>query len=153
MKTVGQHLILDLYTSSKAPLNDALAIQNMLTQLATNLTIAPLGMQCQALPTGGVIGYLLLTEGQLALRTCPDFSFVALDFFLEPDILDEKTLIQFFKKNLFAEKIKMTHVKRGDQGTLADMKPKSSTSSGPLRKVKDTSRRVIRLLKPNKSKE
>ena len=59
----------------------------------------------------------------------------------------EKEFIRAIKKHLSAEKTKVTHIKRGDLGTLTDMKPRSKTTSGPIRKVKDTSSKVIRMLK------
>lgn len=148
---VGQHLLLDLYTSAKSQssLDDAIAIQNIVSSITEELSIVPLGIQCHSIAGNSVLCSLLLSDGQMTIRTYPEHRYVAVDFFTETDFPHEKTLIRLLKKLLLADKTKVTHVKRGDLGTLTDMKPKIKTTSGPIRKVKDTSKKMMGLLKRN----
>lgn len=144
---VGQHLLMDLYTSSKAPLYDALMVQKIVTAITEELQIPPASLQCYNIGDAGVLCSLFLANGHMNLRTYPQHRYIAVDFFLEPDFLEEKAFIRLLKKHFSSEKTKITHVKRGDLGTLSDMKPKIKTTSGPIRRVKDTSKKMIGILK------
>jgi S-adenosylmethionine decarboxylase len=147
MNIIGQHLLMDIYTSPKAVLNDAVAIQNIISSITEELGIPPLGIQCQSVTEDEVLCFLLFSDGQMVLRTYPQYRYVAVDFFATPEFPHEKIFIRLLKNHLLAEKTKITHIKRGDRGTIADMKPKTNTSSGPIRRVKDTSKKMMGLLK------
>ena len=147
MSLIGNHLLMDIYTSTQPNLKDPIMMQSIVAMIVEELKIIPLGIQCYSLEEDGVLCSVLLNEGQMSIRTYPQYLYVALDFFIEPTFEYEKEFIRAIKKHLSAEKTKVTHIKRGDLGTLTDMKPRSKTTSGPIRKVKDTSSKVIRMLK------
>lgn len=144
---VGQHLLMDLYTSPKSPLEDTVTIQSIISAITEELMIQPIGIQCNAIGDEGVLCSLFLADGQMILRTYPQYRYVAVDFFAESGFTQEKLFIRLLKNYLMAEKTKITHIKRGDLGTLSDMKPRIKTTSGPIRKVKDTSKKMMGLLK------
>ena len=94
---------------------------------------------------------VLLKEGHMTIHAYSELKYVAADVFLcdqnaEPELFF-KALRSFFKP----DKTKTTYLKRGDFGTVKDMKPKIKTKVAPLRRIHNTGARVIRLLAHRKN--
>lgn len=98
----------------------------------------------------GITVVALLTDGHLAIHTYPEVGFAAIDIFTcDSHSMPEKALTAI-KCTLVPEKTKNTLIKRGDFGSERDMKPRTKTHSGPIRKVRDTGTKVLKFYPTNK---
>ena len=66
------------------------------------------------------------------------------DSFLPSQILN--ILKTFFK----ADKLKVTHIKRADFGAVKDMKPTVKVKVAPMRRIKNTGAKFIKILTQKK---
>lgn len=144
---VGQQLLMDIYTSLRSPIDDLKAVQDIISQILDDSQINHNNVHATTIKGDGVVGTVFFPEGHLLLRTYPSHRYVAIELFIEPEFPHEKLLIRLLKKHFNAEKTKITHVKRGDLGTLTDMKPRIKTTTKPMRRVKDTSKKMMGLLR------
>lgn len=83
------------------------------------------------------------SEGHCIIHFFNVLSYVAVDFFLcEPAASPEKLFSSL--RDLFTpQKTKTTYLKRGDFGTIADMKPKIKNNS---HRIRNTGAKVMKLL-------
>ncbi len=105
-----------------------------------------LSVQSYQFSPEGITVVALLTDGHLAIHTYPEVGFAAIDIFTcDSHSMPEKALAAI-KSALVPEKTKNTLIKRGDFGSERDMKPRTKTHSGPIRKVRDTGTKVLKFL-------
>ena len=150
MAAIGRHTTADYYGCRKETLNDMVLMQNMISQAIHAANLKMLSIQTYRFEPEGVTVVALLTDGHLGIHTYPELGFAAVDLFTcDSHSLPEKALLAI-KKELSPEKTKNTLIKRGDFGSERDMKPRTKTNSGPIRKVRDTGNKVLKFLS-NKS--
>jgi len=139
-------LTADLYNCKENKLLDIELTVAFLRRLAEETGFHVLQVDMQVIEPKHFVFLLALREGHFALHTYTDLHYAASDIFLcdanaEPETLF-KGLCNFFKP----EKIRTTFLKRGDFGTVKDMKPKIKSHIAPLRRIHNTGAKVIRLL-------
>ena len=150
MAAIGRHTTADYYGCRKETLNDMVLMQNMISQAIHAANLKMLSIQTYQFEPEGVTVVALLTDGHLGIHTYPELGFAADDLFTcDSHSLQEKALLAI-KKELSPEKTKNTLIKRGDFGSERDMKPRTKTNSGAIRKVRDTGNKVLKFLS-NKS--
>lgn len=147
MKIIARHLTLDLYDCKTNKLTDKELLKETLQNTIKESGFHILTVDAQVMREDDHYAMLLiLKEGHITFHTYAALKYVAADIFLcDKDANPEK----FFKslRNFFQpEKTKTTYLKRGDFGTVKDMKPKIKTKVAPLRRIHNTGAKVIRLL-------
>lgn len=146
MAAFGRHTTADFYGCRKEVLNDMNLLQNLLSQAINSANLKMLNIQSHQFEPEGITVMGLLTDGHLAIHTYPELGFAAIDLFTcDSHSLPDKALATI-KKSLTPEKAKSTQIKRGDFGSERDMKPRTKTHSGAIRKVKDTGSKVLKFL-------
>lgn len=146
MKIIARQLTVDMYNCKMNRFKDMELVKSTLKNIIESSHFRILKLDTEMLDDEHYTTLILLKEGHLAVHTYADLRYVALDIFLcEDDAAPEqlfKDLRSFFKP----DKMKTTYLKRGDFGTVKDMKPKIKTRVAPLRRIHNTGARVIRLL-------
>lgn len=146
MAAIGRHTTADFYGCRKEVLNDMDLLQNLLSQAVHAANLKMLSTQSHQFEPEGITVIGLLTDGHLGIHTYPELGFAAIDLFTcDSHSLPDKALATI-KKTLTPEKAKTTQIKRGDFGSERDMKPRTKTNSGAIRKVKDTGSKVLKFL-------
>lgn len=146
MAAIGRHTTADFYGCRKETLNDMDLLQNLLSQAIHAANLKMLSTQSYQFEPEGITVLGLLTDGHLGIHTYPELGFAAIDLFtFDSHSMPEKAL-SYIKKELSPEKAKTTSIKRGDFGSERDMKPRTKTHSGAMRKVKDTGTRMLKFL-------
>ncbi len=146
LKIIARHLTVDMYNCKTTKLTDIELLKTALQDIIQDSSFHILTLDTQIIEEGHFAMMLILKEGHLTIHTYAGLKYVAADIFLcvqdaEPEILF-KDLRNFFKP----DKTKTTYLKRGDFGTVKDMKPKIKTRVAPLRRIHNTGAKVIRLL-------
>lgn len=149
MKLTGKHLLVDMYGCSFKTLADiALIKEAMLTAISdANMTL--LHFSYQQTDSQGLAACALLAESHMSIHTYPMLGYAAIDVFTCSDHSRPDKAVAVLKNYLKPEKVKATTIKRGDFGSEKDMKPKIKVSIAPLRRVKNTGAKVLKLLSRN----
>ena len=146
MAAIGRHTTADFYGCRREVLNDMDQLQKILSLAIHTADLRMLSIQTYQFSPEGITVLALLTDGHLGIHTYPEVGFAAIDIFTcDSSSMPEKALA-VIKCELVPEKTKNTLIKRGDFGSERDMKPRTKTNSGPIRKVKDTGSKVLKFL-------
>ncbi|NMC32870.1 MAG: adenosylmethionine decarboxylase [Veillonellaceae bacterium] len=146
MAAIGRHTTADFYGCRRDALNNMELLQTMLSTALHAAELKMLSVQSYQFSPEGITVVALLTDGHLAIHTYPEVGFAAIDIFTcDSHSMPEKALT-VIKSALVPEKTKNTLIKRGDFGSERDMKPRTKTHSGPIRKVRDTGTKVLKFL-------
>ncbi len=146
MAAIGRHTTADFYGCRREALNNMDLLQDMLSTAIHAADLKMLSIQSYQFSPEGITVVALLTDGHLAIHTYPEVGFAAIDIFTcDSHSMPEKALTAI-KCTLVPEKTKNTLIKRGDFGSERDMKPRTKTHSGPIRKVRDTGTKVLKFL-------
>ena len=146
MAAIGRHTTADFYGCRREALNNMDLLQTMLSTAIHAADLKMLSIQSYQFSPEGITVVALLTDGHLAIHTYPEVGFAAIDIFTcDSHSMPEKALATI-KCTLVPEKTKNTLIKRGDFGSERDMKPRTKTHSGPIRKVRDTGTKVLKFL-------
>lgn len=146
MKIIARQLTVDMYNCKMNRFTDMDLLKETLRNIIETSSFQILKLETEIMDADHYAMLLLLKEGHLTVHTYASLRYVALDIFLckkeaAPEQLF-KELRGFFKP----DKLKTTYLKRGDFGTVKDMKPKIKTRVAPLRRIHNTGAKVIRLL-------
>ena len=146
LNIIARHLTTDMYNCKPSHLPGAEDFQAELPELIQAAGFHILTKEAYAITKDHLAMAMLLHEGHFTVHIYTTLKYVAADMFLcEKDAAPEllfKSLRDLFKP----EKTKTTYLKRGDFGTVKDMKPRIKTKVAPLRRIHNTGARVIRLL-------
>ena len=146
LAAIGRHTTADFYGCRREVLNDMEQIQAILSEAIHAADLKMLSIQSYQFSPEGITVLALLTDGHLGIHTYPEVGFAAIDIFTcDSQSMPEKALTTI-KGSLVPEKTKNTLIKRGDFGSERDMKPRTKTHSGPIRKVRDTGTKVFKFL-------
>jgi S-adenosylmethionine decarboxylase len=150
MGIISRHLTIDMYGCSFESLNTMEIIKEaMLAAIAeSNMTL--LNFTDHQFEPRGWAALALLAEGHMSMHTFPDKGYAAIDLFNYSDTSNPDQASKTLKRFLKPEKIKITNIKRGDFGSISDMKPKIKVSSTPIRRVRDTGAKVFKFLSRSK---
>jgi len=146
LEIIARQLTVDMYNCKTNRFTDMELLKSTLLEMLETSDFNVLKIDTEMMDADHYAMLLLLKEGHLTIHTYASLRYAAADIFLcekeaEPEKLF-KALRGFFKP----DKTKTTYLKRGDFGTVKDMKPKIKTRVAPLRRIHNTGAKVIRLL-------
>lgn len=146
MTPIGRHTTADYYGCQRDTLNDLEELQLCVAAAVTAGKLELMSLQSHRYDPEGIAVIALLRDGHLGVHTYPELGFVAIDLLsCDPLGFPEKTMGSL-KKALLPEKTKTTTIKRGDFGSERDMKPRTKTHAGTIRRVKDTGSKMLKFL-------
>lgn len=146
MKILARHLTIDMYGCKSKNLNNLEALKETIKQAIAESNMILLDANIQILEGDQLTALVLLHEGHISIHTYPDLGYTAIDIFTCSESSKPERTVAAIKAILKPEKTKTTYLKRGDFGAVKDMKPKIKVSVAPLRRIRNTGARVIKLL-------
>ena len=152
MEIIARELTVDLYNCKTAKISDPSLTEETLRQNLAASAFHVLKSETAALSDDHFAMILLLQEGHVTLHTYASLRYVAADIFLCAEDAEPERLFKALRNFFKPDKIKTTHLKRGDFGTISDMKPKIKTRVAPLRRINNAGAKVVRLLARRKRK-
>ncbi len=147
MALAGKQIILDLYNCNYNIINSPDELEALLKDiLEINLiNIQSFHRQSYKDRTDFSLA-AFLDQGHITVHTMPDKGFAAIDIFSElPDSTLDR-IVYKIKRGLHSEKSKITYLRRGDFGSLSDMKPIINKNTKPWRRVRNTSAKVWNII-------
>ncbi|KPA10102.1 S-adenosylmethionine decarboxylase proenzyme [Candidatus Magnetomorum sp. HK-1] len=113
MKSLGSHLIVELYGCDSKIINDQKKIEKILlgaVKCSGAQIIQPFFHQYNPC---GVSGVVIIAESHFTIHTWPEKKYCALDIFTCGKSLDNEKALSYLKKNLDVKHISIVEMKRG----------------------------------------
>lgn len=146
MNIIARHLTVDMYGCKIKHLSDLEFMKQMINITVADANMTLIDSSLHMLGEKNLNAIALLEEGHISIHTYPDLGYTAIDVFTCSNQSKPEKIIATIKKFLKPEKTKTTCLKRGDFGTIKDMKPKIKVSVAPFRRIRNTGARMIKLL-------
>lgn len=150
MKTTARQIAIDMYKCKSDRFENIDALRDKLQEMITLSGLSVMASTMHLLPDNHMAVCLIFPEGSLTVHAFGTLDYVSVDMFLCQENAAPEKYFNALKKLFKPEKTKTTQLKRGDFGTVKDMKPKTKTRIAPLRRISNTGTKVIRLLSKNK---
>ena len=113
MKSLGKHLIIELFQCDSTLLNDVKILEHYLlaaVQLSGATVIQPFFHQFSP---HGITGVVVVAESHFALHTWPEYGYCAVDIFTCGDTVNGHVALDYLKENLGAANASVMEIKRG----------------------------------------
>ena len=113
MKSLGKHLIIELFQCDSTLLNDVKTLERHLlaaVQLSGATVIQPFFHQFSP---HGITGVVVVAESHFALHTWPEYGYCAVDIFTCGDTVNGHVALDYLKENLGAANASVMEIKRG----------------------------------------
>lgn len=149
-KLIGKHLTVDMYGCSFEQLESVEFIKDAILTALSEAHLTLLNFISHKFEPQGLTALTLLAEGHISVHSYPNMGYAAIDVFICGDQNTPEHVVRTLSRLFRPEKTKTTHIRRGDFGSISDMKPKVKVKITPLRRVRDTSAKVIRFLSRSK---
>jgi len=146
LKILARHLTIDMYNCKTNKLITPDLLQASLREALTASKFTIINADFQITEGEQATAFILLKEGHISVHSFPDLKYTAVDVFTCAESSQPEKVLAALRKFFKPEKTKMTSLKRGDFGTVKDMKPKIKTRIAPLRRIRNTGAKVIHLL-------
>jgi S-adenosylmethionine decarboxylase len=113
MKSLGKHLIAELYHCDAYRINQVEEVERILVE-AVNISKATIVQPVfHQFSPHGVSGVVVIAESHFSIHTWPEFGYCALDIFTCGDQIDSDASLRYIKKELRAESLFVTEMRRG----------------------------------------
>ena len=139
-------LTVDFYNCKTERCTDEEALRAKVSEALRELDLIPLQIISVVQESGHISLMALLPDGHLALHVHPELRHVSLDIYLCTEDAALDPIARTMRKAFQPEKTKTTHLRRGDFRSPSEIRPKTTTHVAPIRKIKSTGAKVIRIL-------
>ena len=146
MKVFGKHLTIDMYGCSFDSLNNLEFVKSAIIAAIKEANMTLLELTYYKSQPQGLTVLALLENSHISIHTYPELGYAALDIFTCSEFARPDKGVKILKLYFKPEKTKITHIRRGDFGSLSDMKPKTKVSMTPLRRVRSTGQKMLHFL-------
>ena len=151
LKIIARHLTVDMYNCKTKLFAD-------FKQLNTDIVDYLNAEGYEILETTSVdidedhhVTIFVLRDGHMTMHTYTSLKYVGADIFACKEEPKPEKILKALRNIFKPETHKTTYLKRGDFGTVTDMKPRIKTRVAPLRRIHNTGSKVIRLLAHKKN--
>lgn len=139
--TLGKHLLIDFY-NCKAELTTSDELQNLVKK-----AFEPVGMPIEGITLYHDDAEELVCIGvsknaHLCIHIYPHLAYVAVDIYSFNNDLNASHVMSTLKVILGSDRIKATSIRRGDFGSLRDMRPTRKSKITTVRRMKNTGSRI-----------
>lgn len=113
MKSLGKHLIVELYGCSSELLNNLVQVEKILIE-AVELSNATIVQPVfHHFSPHGISGVVVIAESHFSIHTWPEYGYCALDIFTCGEQIDADASLRYLKKQFQASNMSVMEIKRG----------------------------------------
>ena len=139
-------LTVDFYNCKAEKCTSEDALHAKVSNALRELDLVPLQIISNVQESGHISLMALLPDGHLALHVHPELHHVSLDIYLCAENAALDPIAQTMRRTFQPDKTKTTHLRRGDFRSPGEIRPRTTTRVAPIRKIKSTGAKVIRIL-------
>ncbi len=113
MKSLGKHLIVELYECNRDLINDVAQVEKILVEAVERSKATIVQPVFHQFSPHGVSGVVVIAESHFSIHTWPEYGYCALDIFTCGDLIDSDASLQFLKERFGAGSLSVVDIKRG----------------------------------------
>lgn len=113
MKSLGQHLILELYGCPAALLDNPRHVESTLTQAVAASGATMIQPFFHQFAPQGVSGVVIISESHFTIHTWPEYGYAALDVFTCGDVIDMDAAATTLRQGFGAAQVQRMMLSRG----------------------------------------
>lgn len=113
MKSLGNHLIVEMYDCDNKIINSHKKVEEILVEAANAAGAHIVQQVFHKFNPHGVSGVVVIAESHLSIHTWPEFGYCAIDVFTCGETVDYKKAVDHLKNMLKARSISVMEMKRG----------------------------------------
>ncbi len=113
MKSLGKHLIVELYGCDFDLINDVARIEKILVEAVAISKATIVQPVFHQFSPHGVSGVIVIAESHFTIHTWPEYGYCALDIFTCGELIDSDASLNYLKDALRADSMSVMEIKRG----------------------------------------
>jgi len=113
MKSLGNHLIVEMYECDTKIINNHAKVEEILVEAAKAAGAHIVQQVFHKFNPHGVSGVVVIAESHLSIHTWPEFGYCAIDVFTCGDTIDNKKAVDYMKQMFKAKSVSVMEMKRG----------------------------------------
>lgn len=119
MKSLGSHLILELYGCPSPILDDPRTVSKVMTQAVQASGATMIKPFFHQFAPQGVSGVIIISESHFSIHTWPEYGYAAIDVFTCGQVIDMNLAVEVLRQGLQADSMQKMMLSRG----MLDMPP------------------------------
>ena len=113
MKSLGTHILVELFGCNREILNDSRKIKSEMIKAAELINATIVASSAHNFKPQGVSAVVVISESHLTMHTWPEYQYAAVDLFICTDTADPWIAFNHLKKVLQASHTSTIEMKRG----------------------------------------
>jgi len=113
MRSVGNHLIMELWECDKEQLDSMATVEQALREAASACGATLADLRVYSFPHMGVTGMAILVESHMAIHTWPEFGYAGVDIFTCGSKVDPARALPVLRRFFSPEHVQVMKVERG----------------------------------------
>ncbi|SHF97328.1 S-adenosylmethionine decarboxylase [Desulfacinum infernum DSM 9756] len=113
MKSLGKHLIVELYECDFDLINEVGSVEKILVEAVAISKATIVQPVFHQFSPHGVSGVVVIAESHFTIHTWPEYGYCALDIFTCGDLIDSDASLQYLKEAFKAGSMSVMEIKRG----------------------------------------
>lgn len=146
MKILARHLAVDMYGCKPDILSSLNDSKSAIIQSVAEANMTFIDSNIQIIEENELSAIIMTKQGHITIHSYPNLGYAAVDVYVCSATATPERAIKTIKRLLKPEKTKTTYLKRGDFGTITDMKPRIKTSLAPFRRIRNTGAKMIKFI-------
>lgn len=120
MKSLGKHLIVELYDCDFDLINDVSQVEKILVEAVAISKATIVQPVFHQFSPHGVSGVVVIAESHFTIHTWPEYGYCALDIFTCGELIDSDASLNYLQKAFKAGSLSVMEIKRGVLNLPAD---------------------------------
>ncbi len=113
MRSLGRHLLVELYSCDPKILNDVQKVEKILTDAALYAKARIVDVVFHTFNPHGISGVIVIAESHLAIHTWPEFNYASVDIYTCGTEINPWRAYNFMVKRFKAKNMTAVEMKRG----------------------------------------
>ncbi len=143
----GTQAALDMYRCAEEVVFDKEKIRDILETAADRFCLKELSLYSTENEEGDDFCFVMLcTNGHVFLHVFPTYGYVEGDIFTLENAANPEQVAVFLRQEFAPDQAKVTTLKRGDYGSIKDMKPRRQKLVKPMRRAKNAGAKLKKFM-------
>ena len=150
----GTQAALDMYRCPEDVVFDKEKIRDILEEASDRFSLKELALYATENDEGDDFCFVMLcTNGHLFLHVFPTYGYVEADIFTLESGANPEQVAVFLRQEFGPDQSKLTTLKRGDYGSIKDMKPQRKKMVKTMRRAKNAGAKLKKFMTWKNTKE
>ena len=113
MKTLGRHLLIELYDCNPKVISDVRKVEDIMVGAAKAAHATIVDAVFHNFNPNGISGVIVIAESHLSIHSWPEYNFASVDIYTCGSTVDPWKAYRYLEKNFGAKNITVMEMKRG----------------------------------------